>query len=203
MNRNGHDSRQERVPPHPSIPIAGNSAGWPSRARWCSSGGPGRVAADHGRGPRGSLRDQAVAQSAGAADGRRTGLPRAGRRRYVSVSAPPDLRTADGFKQIKKRYADAGINVWNIGNTDVHNMPEVTLNLPGRDQKIEQASGSGSSPTTRPSPFSPASRACIFGNFAGYKLRWKLPPAPTSASASAAAPGSKAAASSPARTPRK
>ena len=40
--------------------------------------------------------------------------------------------------QIKKRYADAGITVWNIGNTDVHNMPEVTLNLPGRDQKIEQ-----------------------------------------------------------------
>ena len=33
--------------------------------------------------------------------------------------------------QIKKRYADAGITVWNIGNTSVHNMPEVTLNLPG------------------------------------------------------------------------
>ena len=42
-----------------------------------------------------------------------------------------------GFLQIKKRYADAGITVWNIGNTSVHNMPEVTLNLPGRDQKIE------------------------------------------------------------------
>ena len=40
--------------------------------------------------------------------------------------------------QIKKRYADAGITVWNIGNTSVHNMPEVTLNLPGRDQKIEE-----------------------------------------------------------------
>ncbi len=25
--------------------------------------------------------------------------------------------------------------VWNIGNTSVHNMPEVTLNLPGRDEK--------------------------------------------------------------------
>ena len=51
----------------------------------------------------------------------------------MSVGSPPDLRTADGFMQIKKRYADAGITVWNIGNTDVHNMPEVTLNLPGRD----------------------------------------------------------------------
>ena len=57
---------------------------------------------------------------------------------YVSVGSSPDLRTAEGFTQIKKRYADAGITVWNIGNTDVHNMPEVTLNLPGRDEKIEQ-----------------------------------------------------------------
>ena len=57
---------------------------------------------------------------------------------FVSVGAPPDLRTAEGFLQIKKRYADAGITVWNIGNTSVHNMSEVTLNLPGRDQKIEE-----------------------------------------------------------------
>jgi len=57
---------------------------------------------------------------------------------YVSVASTPDMRTADGFIQIKKRFSDAGITVWNIGNTDVHNMPEVTLNLPGRDQKIEQ-----------------------------------------------------------------
>jgi mannonate dehydratase len=56
---------------------------------------------------------------------------------YVSVASTPDLRTAEGFLQIKRRYADAGITVWNIGNTSVHNMPEVTLNLPGRDQKIE------------------------------------------------------------------
>ena len=57
---------------------------------------------------------------------------------YVSVGSTPELRTAEGFMQIKKRYADAGITVWNIGNTSVHNMPEVTLNLPGRDQKIEE-----------------------------------------------------------------
>src|ERR1700733_15808566 len=57
---------------------------------------------------------------------------------YVSVASTPDLRTAEGFTQIKKRYVDAGITVWNIGNTSVHNMPEVTLNLPGRDAKIEE-----------------------------------------------------------------
>jgi mannonate dehydratase len=57
---------------------------------------------------------------------------------YASVGSTPDLRTADGFMQIKTRYADAGITVWNIGNTSVHNMPEVTLNLPGRAEKIEE-----------------------------------------------------------------
>lgn len=57
---------------------------------------------------------------------------------YVSVASTPDLRTAEGFLKIKTRYADAGITVWNIGNSDVHNMPEVTLNLPGRDRKIEE-----------------------------------------------------------------
>jgi mannonate dehydratase len=57
---------------------------------------------------------------------------------YVSVPSTPDLRTAEGFKQIANRYAAAGITVWNIGNSDVHNMPEVTLNLPGRDHKIEE-----------------------------------------------------------------
>jgi len=57
---------------------------------------------------------------------------------YVSVAAPPGMRTAEGFLAIKKRYADAGITVWNIGNTSVHNMPEVTLNLAGRDRKIEE-----------------------------------------------------------------
>jgi mannonate dehydratase len=57
---------------------------------------------------------------------------------YVSVGSTPELRTAQGFIEIKKRYADAGITVWNIGNMSVHNMSEVTLNLPGRDQKIEE-----------------------------------------------------------------
>jgi mannonate dehydratase len=56
----------------------------------------------------------------------------------VSVGSTPDLRTAEGFLEIKRRYANAGITVWNIGNTSVHNMPEVTLNLPGRDRKIEE-----------------------------------------------------------------
>jgi mannonate dehydratase len=42
------------------------------------------------------------------------------------------------FSESKKRVEAAGLKVWNIGNSNVHNMPEVTLNLPGRDQKIEE-----------------------------------------------------------------
>jgi mannonate dehydratase len=57
---------------------------------------------------------------------------------YVSVGSMPDQRTAEGFLSIKKRYASAGITVYNIGNMSVHNMPEVTLNLPGRDAKVEE-----------------------------------------------------------------
>jgi mannonate dehydratase len=57
---------------------------------------------------------------------------------HVSVASPENMRTAEGFLEIKKRYTDAGISVYNIGNQSVHNMPEVTLNLPGRDKKIEE-----------------------------------------------------------------
>ena len=42
------------------------------------------------------------------------------------------------FADIKRRVEAAGLKLANVGNTSVHNMPEVTLNLPGRDQKIEE-----------------------------------------------------------------
>jgi mannonate dehydratase len=57
---------------------------------------------------------------------------------WVNVGAPKELANAEGFIQIRQRYEKAGIKVWNIGNVLVHNMEEVTLNLPGRDAKIEE-----------------------------------------------------------------
>src|SRR5262245_39994134 len=57
---------------------------------------------------------------------------------YVSVGSTRSLRTAEGFLRINQRYAHAGSTVWNSGTTDLRNMPEGTLNLPGRDQKIDQ-----------------------------------------------------------------
>ena len=55
---------------------------------------------------------------------------------YVSI--PTKGGTYEVFSSFKKRVEAAGLKVANIGNQNVHNMPEVTLNLPGRDQKIEE-----------------------------------------------------------------
>lgn len=55
---------------------------------------------------------------------------------YVSI--PTRGGTHETFARHKQRVEAAGLKVANIGNSNVHNMPEVTLNLPGRDQKIEE-----------------------------------------------------------------
>ena len=55
---------------------------------------------------------------------------------YVSI--PTTGGTYEGFSAFKQRVETAGLKVANIGNASVHNMPEVTLNLPGRDAKIEE-----------------------------------------------------------------
>ncbi len=55
---------------------------------------------------------------------------------YVSIGTSGG--TYEMFAAFKQRLEAAGLKVANIGNTNVHNMPEVTLNLPGRDEKIEE-----------------------------------------------------------------
>jgi mannonate dehydratase len=57
---------------------------------------------------------------------------------WVNIPSGGDRATAENFIQWKRKVEAAGLKVWNIGNSNVHNMPEVTLNLPGRDQKIEE-----------------------------------------------------------------
>ena len=62
---------------------------------------------------------------------------------YVSLGATPETANAESFIKMRERYESAGIKVYNIGSGvgpsgSLHNMPEVTLNLPGRDQKIEE-----------------------------------------------------------------
>jgi mannonate dehydratase len=57
---------------------------------------------------------------------------------YVNIGTSGKTATAENFLRLRRWVEAAGLKIWNIGNTDVHNMEEVTLNLPGRDQKIEQ-----------------------------------------------------------------
>src|SRR5690242_14181352 len=54
------------------------------------------------------------------------------------VSIPTRGGTYETFARYKRHVEAAGLKVANIGNANVHNMPEVTLNLPGRDRKIEE-----------------------------------------------------------------
>lgn len=47
-------------------------------------------------------------------------------------------QTAEYYKHLVQRFGDRGIKIYRIANSSVHNVPEITLNLPGRDAKIEE-----------------------------------------------------------------
>jgi mannonate dehydratase len=57
---------------------------------------------------------------------------------YVSIWTDGKLATLENYQRLIYNVESAGLKVWNIGNLSVHNMEEVTLNLPGRDEKIEE-----------------------------------------------------------------
>jgi mannonate dehydratase len=56
---------------------------------------------------------------------------------YLNVQTGSGRATLENFIGIKRRVEAAGLKVWNISNNDNRNIEEITLNLPGRDQKIE------------------------------------------------------------------
>jgi mannonate dehydratase len=62
---------------------------------------------------------------------------------WVSLGANQQNATAEGFTKMREQWEASGFKVYNIGSGmgpsgSLHNMPEVTLNLPGRDKKIEE-----------------------------------------------------------------
>ncbi len=57
---------------------------------------------------------------------------------YVNLNTGGKEATLENFRRLKAKVDAAGLKVWNIGNASVHNMEEVTLNLPGRDKKVEE-----------------------------------------------------------------
>jgi mannonate dehydratase len=56
---------------------------------------------------------------------------------YLNVQTGNGRATLDNFLAIKKRVETSGLKVWNISNNENRNIEEITLNLQGRDQKIE------------------------------------------------------------------
>jgi mannonate dehydratase len=62
---------------------------------------------------------------------------------WVSLAPRREDATAEGFIKMREQWEAGGFKVYNIGSGvgpsgSLHNMSEVTLNLPGRDQKIEE-----------------------------------------------------------------
>src|SRR4028119_585524 len=55
----------------------------------------------------------------------------------VNVSDPTH-HSVEHYLGFKERLAHYGVQIYRIANHDVHNVPEITLGLPGRDEKIEQ-----------------------------------------------------------------
>src|SRR5437867_1623638 len=87
---------------------------------------------------------------------------------YVSI--PTAGGTYETFARFKARVEAAGLKVANIGNSNVHNMPEVTLNLPGRDSKIEEYK--------QYLPDLAGIPRSIFGNFDGYARALEIAASP-------------------------
>ena len=49
-----------------------------------------------------------------------------------------EQHTLEFYQQLVRRFGNFGIKIYRITNLSVHNVPEITLNLPGRDEKIEE-----------------------------------------------------------------
>ena len=50
----------------------------------------------------------------------------------------PALHSVEHYKQFAARFASYGLQIYRIANHSVHNVPEITLNLPGRDEKVAE-----------------------------------------------------------------
>jgi mannonate dehydratase len=55
----------------------------------------------------------------------------------TSVDEPAG-HTAENYLRLRERFESFGLKIYRLANHSVHNMEEVTLNLPGRDAKVEE-----------------------------------------------------------------
>lgn len=56
---------------------------------------------------------------------------------YVQIDAGEQGSSLDNYLRIRERVESLGLKLWTIGNSDLIKMEEVTLGLPGRDEKIK------------------------------------------------------------------
>ena len=57
---------------------------------------------------------------------------------WVMTSLPPKDHNLENYLALKRRFAAHGLKIYRLGNHSCHNMEEVTLNLPGRDEKTKE-----------------------------------------------------------------
>ncbi len=50
----------------------------------------------------------------------------------------PEDHTAEKYRALRERFESHGLSIYRLANHRCHNMPQVTLNLPGRDEKIQE-----------------------------------------------------------------
>ncbi|RJP31698.1 MAG: D-mannonate dehydratase [Candidatus Omnitrophota bacterium] len=57
---------------------------------------------------------------------------------WVMTSLPPADHTLENYQALQRKFAAQGLKIYRLGNHSCHNMEEITLNLPGRDEKVEE-----------------------------------------------------------------
>ncbi len=57
---------------------------------------------------------------------------------WVMTSLPPEDHTLENYLALKKKFANHELKIYRLGNHSCHNMEEITLNLPGRDEKLKE-----------------------------------------------------------------
>src|SRR5262249_16951265 len=55
---------------------------------------------------------------------------------WVMTALPPAESTLENYRAVIQRFANQGLKIYRLANDACQNMEEVTLNLPGRDEKI-------------------------------------------------------------------
>jgi len=57
---------------------------------------------------------------------------------WVCINNYRGEQTAENYIAVSNRLARYGLKIWRLGNQSIHNVDAITLNLPNRDEKVEE-----------------------------------------------------------------